>query len=373
MTEFRHGHSGASSWDEAVTECVAALRPLPEGANLGFVYATDAFAQNLPAIVGQLKRATNVGDWVGTVGIGVCASGREYFDGPGLAVMVGAFPEGSFHVVPTIKSEIGQFHADSRSWIAQAEPQLGIIHADPRNERVPGLIGDLAATSRSFLVGGLTSSRGQYWQVAGDGAAEGGISGVLIAGAVPVATALSQGCSPVGPKRTITGCQDNIITHLDGETALDVLKQDIGPELARDLRHIGGIIFAALPVPGTDTGDYLVRNLVGIDPARGWLAIAAEVSEGDRLMFCRRARDTAVEDLKRMLAQLKRRTGDAAPKGAVYISCLARGPNTFGPDSAELAILREALGDLPLVGFYANGEISHGRLYGYTGVLTLFL
>ena len=34
---------------------------------------------------------------------------------------------------------------------------------------------------------------------------------------------------------------------------------------------------------------------------------------------------------------------------------------------------RDELGDFPLVGFFANGEISNNRLYGYTGVLTLFL
>jgi small ligand-binding sensory domain FIST len=61
------------------------------------------------------------------------------------------------------------------------------------------------------------------------------------------------------------------------------------------------------------------------------------------------------------------------PRGGVYVSCLARGPALFGDDSQELKTIRDALGDFPLVGFFANGEISHNRLYGYTGVLTLFL
>jgi small ligand-binding sensory domain FIST len=61
------------------------------------------------------------------------------------------------------------------------------------------------------------------------------------------------------------------------------------------------------------------------------------------------------------------------PRGGVYVSCVGRGVNLFGPDSAELGLIRDVLGEFPLVGFYANGEISHRRLYGYTGVLTLFL
>ncbi len=89
-------------------------------------------------------------------------------------------------------------------------------------------------------------------------------------------------------------------------------------------------------------------------------------------MFCRRDRETAWDDLGRMLADLSARL-ERAPQGAVYCSCVARGPNMFGPDSAELRAIEAALGDVPLVGFFGNGEFSHNRLYTYTGVLTLFL
>ena len=51
----------------------------------------------------------------------------------------------------------------------------------------------------------------------------------------------------------------------------------------------------------------------------------------------------------------------------------ARGPNQFGDDSDELKMITKELGEFPLVGFFANGEISNNRLYGYTGVLTVFL
>jgi small ligand-binding sensory domain FIST len=116
-----------------------------------------------------------------------------------------------------------------------------------------------------------------------------------------------------------------------------------------------------------------VRNLVGIDENEGAVAIGSSVEEGERIMFCRRDRDSAVEDLKRMLNDLKRRAGGKDIRGGLYFSCVARGPNQFGPDSAELGLIRETLGDFPVTGFFANGEISNNRLYGYTGVLALFL
>ena len=88
-------------------------------------------------------------------------------------------------------------------------------------------------------------------------------------------------------------------------------------------------------------------------------------------MFCRRDAASAVEDMRRMLDSIKQGLY-TKPRGALYFSCLGRGANQFGPDSEELKLIQAALGDLPLAGFFCNGEISHNRLYGYTGVLTLF-
>ena len=75
---------------------------------------------------------------------------------------------------------------------------------------------------------------------------------------------------------------------IDGRPALSVFTEDIGPGLASDLRRVGGLIFAGLPVAGSDTGDYLVRNLMAIDPGRGWLVLGAEIVPGDTILFCRR-------------------------------------------------------------------------------------
>jgi small ligand-binding sensory domain FIST len=75
--------------------------------------------------------------------------------------------------------------------------------------------------------------------------------------------------------------------------------------------------------------------------------------------------------MQRMLADLKRRAGTDL-RGAVYHSCVARGPHQFGAGSQELSMIAEVFGAIPVVGFFGNGEISHDRLYTYTGVLTVF-
>jgi len=115
-----------------------------------------------------------------------------------------------------------------------------------------------------------------------------------------------------------------------------------------------------------------VRNLTGLDPEHGWLAVGERLEPGQRIMFCRRDAAAAESDLRRMLDGLGRRL-DGAPRAALYHSCVGRGPNLFDGDSRELRIIRDVLGPVPLVGFFGNGEISHDRVYGYTGVLTLFL
>jgi small ligand-binding sensory domain FIST len=125
-------------------------------------------------------------------------------------------------------------------------------------------------------------------------------------------------------------------------------------------------------VVGSDTGDYLVRNVVAIDVQRQSLAVAHAPSPGDPVLFCRRDPASASVDLARMLETLKRRAG-AGPRAGLYFSCVGRGPKLFGESAQELRMIREALGDFPLAGFFGNGEIAHERLYGYTGVLALFL
>ena len=116
----------------------------------------------------------------------------------------------------------------------------------------------------------------------------------------------------------------------------------------------------------------MVRNLIGLDVNQGWLAIGESFAEGDQVMFVRRDAASAVEDMARMLEDVKARAGDGI-RGGVYHSCIARGPTQFGPGSQELAMIREARGDVPVIGFFGNGEISNDRLYTYTGVLSLFL
>ena len=368
MTQFRMGHARGADWREATDACLAQLGHGP--GTLGFLYVTDLISDNYGDVLRVLRERTGVEHWVGATGIGVCATGKEYLDEPAVAVMIGDFETDSFQVFSGIDNEKAAKELNLECGGLPAN--LAIVHADPGVEGMNKVVAALAKRVESgFLVGGLVSSRGAQAQLA-DNVTEGGVSGVAFNDSVIVATRLTQGCSPVGPKRTVTGCQRNVLITLDGKPAFDVFLQDIGEKLAGDLNRIGGHIFAGISVPGSDTGDYLARNLVGIDTQSKLIAIGDYLRKGDGLMFCKRDGKTAREDMARMLESIQQGLY-SRPKAGVYYSCLGRGEALFGKDQGELKMIKDVFGDIPVVGFFCNGEISHNRLYGYTGVLTLFI
>lgn len=313
---FKAAHASGADWSAAVRACLSGLEPLPARANLGFIYITDPLADDMSSIVTFLREKTGIEDWVGTVGLGIAASGVEHYEEPAMAVLVGALPEGRFRVFEPLYDDLNNFMEAHGAWVAEHLPILGVVHGDPRNKHIVELVDGLARETSAFLVGGLSASRGAYPQLAGK-LSEGGLSGLLFAAQQLVVSGLTQGCTPIGPVHEITACEDNVIIEIDGRPALDVLREDIGELLARDLRRIDGYIFAAFPILGSDTGDYLVRNLLAIDLERGWVSVGEQIESGRSIQFARRDHGSAQQDLQRMLDDVVRRAGDA-PKAAIY-------------------------------------------------------
>ena len=345
-----------------------------EGAEgrLGILYTAESFAPHLEEIAAVLRERTGVSDWVSAAGYGVIASGEEHYGESGAAALVIDLPRDGYRLFAGGRDAGTSLATRESEWIAQAGMPLALAHVDPRHPEAMEAVEGLASGTGSFVVGGLTAASGQITHRAGE--ATGCLSGVALSpAALEIATALSQGCTPLGPARTVTRGRDNLLFELDGRPALDAFVEDIGEELACDLRRVGGLVFAAIPVEGSDTADYTVRNLVGIDPTSKAIAIADAVPEGGKVLFCRRDRDSAVVDMRRMTADLKRRVGNRPIRGGLYVSCAARGPNQFADPESETRLIRDALGEFPMVGFFANGELNRDRIYAYTGVLTLFL
>ncbi len=396
MGPFRIGHATHPDWRMAADLALAQALGQADGparaasANLGIVYASPAYGPELDQLVQALRERSGIDDWVGAIGHGVCAASTEYPDEPALALMLASLPADGFRIFS------GRHRApegDERTADGELRSNTALVHADPSTPQLQDVVADLAArTATGYLFGGLVGGEaGGYTQVAGE-ALSGGLSGVLLSSAVPLRSRVTQGCAPLAGEHVISECSSHFICALDGHPALDVLLSDLGvPERVRASRD-GDEILRALPADrlreglfvglsparadrGVGFGDYLVRNVVGIDPQNRLLAVAATPSEGDRVVFCTRDQQAARRDLIRICTELRGELEDESlqVRGALYHSCVARGANLFGAPGAELELIRHNLGDVPLIGFHASGEIARDRVYGYTGVLTLFV
>jgi small ligand-binding sensory domain FIST len=410
MKLFPCGHATHPDAHMAAALVLAQLRAQmarPEYASaptLGLLYITDRCAAQAAALLTLLRtELPQVHDWVGATGIGVCASGAEYWDEPALAVMLCDLAPSQYRVF----SGLSPLPPD---WGAHS----ALVHADPHTPELSELLADLATRTRSQqLFGGLVASRQEAVQFAvhagqtGDtqGAFTGGLSGVAWAADVPLLGRLTQGCQPVGPAHRLGRVDDLVALELDGEPALDVLQRDLDISLAAPQRAVQVVrqTLVGLSRPGQGVvglagelqTDVRVRHIIGLDPMRQGVALAEPLQTGMELVFCRRDPPSARADLMRICAELREalepdslsldvamQSAQAAAlgqpqagrriAGAVYVSCTGRGGGHFGGPSAEMQIIRHALGEVPLVGFYAAGEIAGQQLYGYTGVLTVF-
>lgn len=372
MKQFLFAHSANQPASQLLDECLEQLGDIPPEATLGFLYATDHLAEQIPGLLQNLREATGVQHWVGTLGMGLIASNTEYYDTPALAIMIADFNEADFRLLPNFTNNTNAYQGDIANWCQQHDFHVGLLHADPENPALLQLIEQLGQMiPQAFLVGGITSSRSRHYQIANE-VFHGGLSGILFSDQLPIMTNLTQGCTPTGPRHRVTMADRNIIYSLDNKPALEVLTEDVGEIIARDWERASGYIFAGLVNPNRDTDDYTVRQLIGVDENAKIIAIGDHVDSNQEIIFCRRDGSTATDDMQRMLLQLKSRI-KTKPRGGIYVSCLGRGREQFGSNSEEVRLIHALLGDFPLVGFFANGEIHNNQLYGFTGVLTLFL
>ena len=385
---FIHAHAAHADWRVALADCQrqlqirmtasAAEQRVSATFTLGWCYLSDYYASASEAILDELHRAYPGVAWVGTIGVGVAASGVEYIDEPALALMVAPLPRESFRLF----SGQHPLPAPSSGFIAHT----ALVHAEGTTPDLQELLQELSArTTTGYLFGGLSSARNRPLHLA-DGVFTGGLSGVLFGPEVGLISRVTQGCQPVGPVRTVTRAERNLVVTLDNKPALDCVLQDLGldDDLSFDALSqalsttLAGLSTGSEDVPtwpGQFGADTFVRHLVGVDPRHRILAIADQVEPGMHLAFCTRNAEAARRDLVRIATEIRAELECSTTthlSGALYVSCSGRGGPHFGARHAELQTVRDALGEVPLVGFFAGGEIARSHLYGYTGVLTVF-
>ncbi len=394
-------HKGENWRDisKKVLEDIVAMKTDGFKPNIGFLYITDPLVEDASSIITLFKSVTGIYHWTGCSAIGVCGVGEEFVDVPAISVLIGEVPASSFHGFSACGPNFKQLHKDLEPWLNKNDPMLVIAHVDPLVDKYPAqALGEIDVLVGGFLTGGMASSQKEPVLFSHDAHA-GGISGFIFSQDIQVATSLSQGCIPMGPLHEISKAGDHVIAYLDSKTPFDVFGEDMrrfaqerlgynaeeaimkGNPLPENLTQLlQGTAHVAFPVAGSDQNDFMVRNIMAIDPETGNMAVSEFLEDGQKILFVHRDNETVRSDLSQTLVALRKRImherGEFTPKAAIYVTCVARTEVSFADDNktgGEMALIREILGNVPVAGFYGSGEIMGNRLYGYTGIITLFL
>ena len=356
-------------------------------ADLVVVFFTVDHLADYQKLLSAIKIITRSERIVGSSGAGVLSRDGEIEGAPGIAVLVlssedlGANPL-MFNPLKARDREIGGEIARA----VKTEPgkeSLLVLFPDPYNAQPGRLFEGIEEGLGSFPVVGAGSSengsRGKTYQLFGDKISSNSISGFWLSGSFHRSIDITQGCQPITDPMVITKARGNLILEIDNRPAFEVFAKVLKGPLLEDIGRALAFVFAGLPGDRRQNsvapGQYLVRNIVGLDPQKGVLAVAEEVFEGERMVFTLRDGQRAREDLQQMLERQRQSLGGKPPRLGLYFNCCARGTSLYGIQGIDTAYMRSALGDFPLIGMFGSFELGplgkKNRLLAYTGVLAL--
>jgi small ligand-binding sensory domain FIST len=383
--------SRKTSFEDAVLECAegVARRLGPGPVSLALAFVTPHFANSYPRLYGLLDRYLEPGTLLGCSGGGVIGGGEEVERAPAVTLVAARLPQvriEPFHISGPLPDLDGPPDAWERliGVRAQDEPQF-VLLSDPFSGRPEALLAGLDyAFPNSPKIGGLASgatSPGLNALFLDDEVFTEGTVGVAMSGDVAIDTVVAQGCRPVGELMRVTSCTGNFLYELDGRPTFEVLQELFATLDERDRHLASTALFIGVLMDEfreePQVGDFLIRNLIGVDPRRSAIAVGESLQEGMRLRFHVRDAETSAEDLHTMLKSYQKSLSRTeSPSGALLFSCLGRGEGLYGRPNFDTGIFREHLGDVPVGGFFCNGEIGPVGgatfLHGYTSSFGLF-
>lgn len=375
--------------DEAVGEVAAALGPEP--LDLVLVFASYHHRNRFNLIASDVREQLRPRVALGVTAVGVLGSGFELENRPGVALL-GARLGGAW---------LHPFTYQDLDWTAQqTDPHLLrlrllgpyakstdlaaiMLFADPFSTPMLNLLPALnEALPGVPVIGGMASGAanpGDNRLMLDEHVMHEGAVGVAIGGNLRVDCIVSQGCRPVGSTWLVTRAKPNLIQELGQRPAIAAVQETAQSADAAERRLLEehGILVGRVINEYKDRfgrGDFLIRPVAGADPDAGYIAVPDFFRVGQTVQFHVRDRRTAEEDLRLLLESQK--LHDAPPAGVLLCTCNGRGSRLFEQPNHESDIVRDALGDVPMAGFFAAGELGpiggENFLHGFTASLALF-
>jgi len=372
----------------ATTEVAHALAESLRGAkpDLLAVFASFHHASALASAAESLRASLAPGTFMATTAESVLGGDVELEGRAGLSAIALHLPGARlspFRMLPGDKIKAND-KSDMRARIGAADDTRAVfVLADPFSTPIAQLLGPIGSCleGRSIPVfGGLASGASQPGHnvlILDDFRTPVGLVGVTISGAIDVDILVSQGCRPIGQPLVVTKSKGNVIEELGGKPAMQAV-QNLAQTLPDEQKAMlnKGVLMGVVINEYKERfgrGDFLVRNVMGVDQKTGSIAVAEPVGVGKTVQLHARDAATAVEDLQLLLDAQEL---DAAPFGAILFNCNGRGTRLFEKPDTDVSIIRKRWKDVPLAGFFAGGEIGpigdRSFVHGHTACVAMF-
>ena len=376
---------------EALAECEAAIRAELDGLapDLVVVFADVAFDHQIDSLSGFVSDHFPGATILGCTGAGVIGGGKEVESAAALSLTAAHLPGvmiSSFHLTG---SDMPSPDAAPDAWEdrvgtpAAADPHF-LLLADPFTVDSEALLAGFDyAFPAAAKIGGLASggSRPGAHSLYLNGAThKGGAIGVALSGDIVVDTVVAQGCRPIGHAMRVTSAERNMLLTADDRPPLEELQDLFNHASERDQELMQLNLFMGVAMdPLLDeagAGDFLIRNIMGVDADKGAVTVGAPLREGLLVQFHVRDAETSADDLRNAFGDYLRGVGDQHAVGALVFQCTGRGSYLYGREGHDTNMFNELIGTLPLGGFFCNGEIGPvggtTYLHGYTSSFAIF-
>lgn len=371
-------------------------------ADLALVFAYSGFASDLPRLLPLLSQRLQADHWLGCCGGGVVGTGKqdahELEGEPALSVLLLRLPDAILHPFAFDTTALPDLDGPPAAWrealgLAAApvegggDPASMLLLVDPTCGAINDLISGLDyALPHTFKVGGIagqhSAPHGSLLYSSGEteAAVRGGAVGCLISGAWRLDPLVAQGCRPIGPIFEVEQAQRNIVIQVSrrGDSprspveALQLILSELTPMEREQVKHSLFLGVDRSEVLLSSAGDhpaaFLVRNLIGVDPRNGAVAVAERMRLGQKVQFQLRDAEASRQEARQLLRRQSAAGGQ--PVAALLFACLGRGEGLYGEADGDVKLCREVFATVPIAGVFCNGEIgpvgAATHLHGYT-------
>ncbi|MGF1674281.1 MAG: FIST N-terminal domain-containing protein [Rivularia sp. (in: cyanobacteria)] len=383
------------SLEAAISEVVEeALIKLSAKPNLGLVFISSAFTSEYSRLLPLLAQQLDVPVLIGCSGDGIVGTNgwgqaQELEAQAGLSLTLACLPSVNIRPFHIIAEELPDLDSSPDAWTdliglpPNPTPQFILLSsnfASGINDLLKGL--DFAYPG-SVTVGGQASGGEMGNNIAlfcNNKLYHQGTVGVALAGNIKLDPIVAQGCRPIGIPYQISKCDRNIILELDEQVPL-ILLRDLIASLSEEEKILAqNSLFVGVAMDefkqDLHPGDFLIRNILGVDPTTGAIAVGDYLRPGQRLQFHLRDAQTSAQDLEFLLKKYRaEKTSDPSPVGALMFSCLGRGQGLYRKPNFDSTLFRRYIKDIPVGGFFCGGEIgpvgASTFLHGYTSVFAI--